>query len=180
MDFLKISCHVFLIRRFTTAPASKRGYCPPWTCPPRWASVPGRTAATTSLNSTWLCPSSGPSFQPVAARPDTLCCSGWWWQTNSSETRLLAMFDGLVLAPPTRSIQPDLKALALGMQTLIVRTLGKSWFMLFVHFLYLIFLHSGSKGFADAYPSCLRVRDIVKESPVYRRTTFERRGSRFT
>lgn len=36
------------------------------------------------------------------------------------------IFNGIVsLAPSSRSIQPDLKALALGMQTLIVRTLGK-------------------------------------------------------
>lgn len=35
-------------------------------------------------------------------------------------------------------------------------------------------------GFAGAHPSCFRVSGIVKESPVYCRTTLERRGSQFT
>lgn len=35
-------------------------------------------------------------------------------------------------------------------------------------------------GFAGAHPSCFRVSGILKESPVYCRTTLERRGSQFT
>lgn len=87
---LNMNCHLTFIRHFITAPASKRWCHLAWTCPPRWASVPGGTTATTYLSSTWLCPSSALSFQHVVEHLDTLCCSGWWQLSNRSKITFLA------------------------------------------------------------------------------------------